>query len=156
MRELELFVPKRKMKLEIRLPEYPGRGRADPNASSKRVGWRMLIKKAARKALGVRPWPYTKADKLELDIRLYFDNDRHVGLHDVDNRLKDIMDALQGALGGTKAERQRSRRLIKNDRQIYKVRIEKLLAPKQSGGLGHLTIRKYKPRYVRRVAAHTS
>src|SRR5688572_11989048 len=111
----------------------------------------MLIKKAAREELGDRPWPYTKDDKLELDIRLYFDTDRHVAIHDVDNRLKDIMDALQGALGGTKADRQRRRRLIKNDRQVYKVQVEKLLAPKQSGGLGHITIRKYTPRFVKRI-----
>src|SRR4051794_8216162 len=101
------------MKLALRLPEYPGRGLGDPNASSKRLGWRVLIKKAARQALGDRPWPYTEDDKLELDIRLYFGTDRHVAIHDVDNRLKDIMDALQGALGGTKLERQRRRRLVK-------------------------------------------
>jgi hypothetical protein len=35
-------------------------------------------------------------------------------------------------------------RLIPNDRQIYKVTIEKKRPPRQSHGLGHLQIRKYK------------
>jgi hypothetical protein len=36
------------------------------------------------------------------------------------------------------------KRLIPNDRQIYKVTIEKKQPPIQSHGLGHLEIKKYK------------
>lgn len=64
--------------------------------------------------------------------------------HDVDNRLKDIMDSLQGRMGGSKKE-QTFERIIPNDRQIYKVTIEKKRPPIQSHGLGHLIIRKYNP-----------
>jgi len=42
---------------------------------------------------------YTTEDKLELVIRLYFDKTK-LPLMDIDNRLKDIMDALQGHVGG--------------------------------------------------------
>jgi hypothetical protein len=149
-------MPKRRLKLDVRLPLYPGRGLADPNAISKRVGWRADIKKAARRALGDREWPYKEDDMLELDIRLYLASPRAVGIHDVDNRLKDIMDALQGAVGVSKAQRKRSRRLIENDRQIWKVTIEKMLAPKGRGGGGHLTIGKYKPRFVSSAAKYRS
>jgi len=61
----------------------------------------------------------------------------------VDNRLKDIMDALQGRLGGPKAVR-RKRPVIVNDYQIWRVVIEKGEPPPQSQGFGHLTIRPYR------------
>lgn len=63
--------------------------------------------------------------------------------HDVDNRLKDIMDALQGRAGGPKKFRNHSP-IIPNDKQIYRVIIEKAFPPKQSQGLGHLVIKRYK------------
>ena len=80
--------------------------------------------------------------KLELHITLYL-AEPHIRFHDVDNRLKDIMDSLQGRMGGSK-KKQLFERLIPNDRQIYKVTIEKKRQPRQSHGLGHLQIRKYK------------
>ena len=63
--------------------------------------------------------------------------------HDLDNRLKDIMDALQGRAGGSKKTR-RWLPIIRNDKQIYQVTIEKALPPKQSKGLGHLVITRHK------------
>lgn len=63
--------------------------------------------------------------------------------HDVDNRLKDIMDALQGRTGGSKKIRILSP-IIPNDKQIYQVTVEKTSPPKQSKGMGHLVITKYK------------
>lgn len=70
-------------------------------------------------------------------------------MHDIDNRLKDIMDALQGRAGGPKS-RKALTPIITNHNQIYRVIIEKSAPPKQSHGLGHLTIRKYRPwKFVR-------
>ncbi len=84
---------------------------------------------------------YATDQKLELHITLYL-AEPEIRFHDVDNRLKDIMDSLQGRMGGSKRE-QRFKRIIPNDRQIYKVTIEKRQPPIQSHGLGHLEIRKY-------------
>jgi hypothetical protein len=64
-------------------------------------------------------------------------------VHDVDNRLKDCLDALQGCAGGSKKRRSLDP-IIPNDRQIYRVVIEKSLPPKQAKGLGHLTIRRFR------------
>lgn len=64
--------------------------------------------------------------------------------HDVDNRLKDILDALQGRVGGPKAIRTLAP-IIPNDRQIYRVIIEKAPLSWQSQGWGHLIIRKLRP-----------
>jgi len=66
-------------------------------------------------------------------------NSTALSFHDVDNRLKDIMDALQGRAGGSKKIR-RWAPIIPNDKQICRVTIEKALPPKQSKGLGHLVI----------------
>lgn len=93
-------------------------------------------------AASARHIKYTATDRLELIITLYLSDDK-IGWHDVDNRLKDIMDALQGRAGGPKTEH-RLQVLVPNDHQIHKVTIEKRVAPPQSLGRGHLIIRKHK------------
>jgi len=97
-----------------------------------------IISSAANRA-GIS---YHSSNKLELKIKLYLDN-KAISFHDVDNRLKDIMDALQGRTGGSKKLRTLSP-IIPNDKQIYRVTIEKALSPKQSKGMGHLVITRYK------------
>jgi Holliday junction resolvase RusA-like endonuclease len=84
---------------------------------------------------------YRSNDKQELEVVLYLGT-HQLGVHDVDNRLKDIMDALQGRAGGSKTTRALTP-IIANDSQIYKVTIEKKPPPKQSRELGHLVIKKY-------------
>jgi len=70
--------------------------------------------------------------------------DIELRFHDLDNRLKDIMDALQGRVGGSRIAQLR-KPIIQNDHQIFRVVIEKRLPPGQSHGLGHLILKKYKP-----------
>jgi hypothetical protein len=86
---------------------------------------------------------YQPDDRLELIVTLYLD-ETGLRFHDVDNRLKDIMDALQGRAGGPKSKRHLSP-IIPNDHQVFKVSIEKMFPPGQSHGMGHLVIRKYRP-----------
>ncbi len=86
---------------------------------------------------------YTPKDKLEIYLRLYF-REPDLSRIDVDNRLKDVMDALQGQVGGAGKKRPRPKRILPNDSQIYRVTVEKALPPKQSHELGHLTIGKYR------------
>ena len=123
-------MPKRPMKLKIRIPEY-----AHPRNS-----WREAIYKAVRERQQKSLVKYTSGDKLEVVIQLYL-NQRQIDVHDVDNRLKDCLDALQGRAGGPKKVR-KFEPIIPNDRQVYRVVIEKRIAPKQARGLGHLTIRR--------------
>lgn len=84
---------------------------------------------------------YTPSDKLELKVVLYL-KDNALFVHDVDNRLKDIMDALQGRAGGKKG-RSKLNPIIPNDNQIFRVTIEKMAPPKQSLSMGHLVVRNY-------------
>ena len=125
-------MPKPPLKLHFRIPPY----RRPRNA------WRRLIHAAAvevQQRLGVR---YAVTDRLELNVRLYLSG-RALDVHDVDNRLKDVLDALQGRAGGSKAVHSLPP-LIPNDRQIYRVVVEKLEPFKQSRGYGHVTVRRLK------------
>jgi len=122
---------KQPLSLKVRLPRY----------ESPRNEWRKKLHAGIMTAIKDKGIEYTTDQKLELRITLYL-AEPHIEFHDVDNRLKDIMDSLQGRMGGSKKE-QLYKRLIPNDRQIYKVTIEKKQPPIQSHGLGHLEIRKY-------------
>ena len=105
--------------------------------------WRRVIHTEVIKAALDQRVVYRCTDRLELAITLYVPEGK-IEWHDVDNRLKDIMDALQGRAGGPKAERA-LRLIVPNDSQIYKATIEKRTPPKQSLGFGHLIIKRYKP-----------
>lgn len=119
---------KRKFKIHFRIPPY----------AASRNEWRKLIYDAARAEMQVRRVTYRSDDRLALTLVLYF-NGVAIGFHDVDNRLKDVMDALQARMGGPKAVR-RDKPLIQNDRQVFKVTVTKMLPPPQSHSLGHVTI----------------
>lgn len=121
---------KRRLKLHVRIPPYR------PERSS----WRRELHKAIVAVQQRRRVRYDTHDILELEVRLYMRTD-DLKSHDVDNRLKDVMDALQGRAGGSKATRSLAA-VIPNDRQIYRVVMEKAPPPGQSRGLGHVTVRK--------------
>ena len=123
---------KRRQTLRMRIPPY----------FHPRNEWRCSIHKelaAKAKALGV---VYKPKDKLELIVTLYLDGTA-LQFHDIDNRLKDIMDAMQGRAGGPKSSRLLTP-IIRNDRQVFKVTIEKKIPPGQSHGMGHLVVKKYR------------
>ena len=77
---------------------------------------------------------------------LYLRKGKRHHIHDVDNRLKDILDALQGRFGGSKSARSKTR-LFDNDRQVSRVVIEKQPIPKNldDDAGGRIMIRIYEP-----------
>lgn len=123
-------MPKRPLTLKIRIPPY----------SSPRNAWRRQLHKAISAVQRKSLVTYLLTDKLEVEVRLYMKGSA-LELHDVDNRLKDILDALQGRAGGPKHERT-LRAIIPNDHQVYRVIVEKSSPPGQSHGRGHLIIRR--------------
>lgn len=129
----ERLVAKRPLMLKVRLPEY----------HHPRNAWRRAIRLAVRTGMKEKGIEYTSKDKLEIHLRLYF-REPKLSMVDVDNRLKDVMDALQGQVGGGGKKRRNTKRVIPNDRQIYRVTVEKGPPPCQSHELGHLTIKRYK------------
>jgi hypothetical protein len=122
---------KRKTKLTIRIPPY----------QSPRNTWRQKLHRIASLEAERAEVSYQSMDKLELKVRLYL-KDGPLFFHDLDNRLEDIMLALQGRAGGSKKVRTLSA-IIPNDRQVFRIVIEKSLSPKQSKGFGHLVVTKY-------------
>lgn len=123
---------KPKLKIRFRIPPY----------ISPRTAWRREIHRVAAEATRAAGVRYRRDDELELDVRIFLP-DGALGIHDVDNRLKDIMDALQGHVGGKGKKSRALRPLIPNDHQIFRVVVEKESPPKQSRGLGHIAIRSY-------------
>jgi len=87
---------------------------------------------------------YERDDPLEVVVLLYLSRGKRHAIHDVDNRLKDILDALQGRFGSSRV-RGHGRCLIENDNQICRVLIEKQETPKKFGddAGGKLLIRPY-------------
>jgi Holliday junction resolvase RusA-like endonuclease len=117
-------------KLSFRLPSY----------CTPRNLWRKEINEVARAAQLEADVKYVPSDRLSVTVRLYMP-DAELVPHDVDNRMKDVFDALQGRAGGPKAKRTLPG-VIPNDNQIFRVEMEKSSPPKQSRGLGHVIIRK--------------
>jgi hypothetical protein len=117
--------------LKIRIPEY-----APP-----RNTWRQAIHAAVLKVQRRTAVKYEPDDKLEVFLQLYFTNARSSEIHDVDNRLKDCLDALQGRVGARRLRR--AERCQPSSRMIARVIVQKSRAPKQAHGRGHLTIRRH-------------
>lgn len=118
-----------------------------PGYERDRYRWRRRILAKVRQVAiksGIR---YDTDDRFEVVVLLYLTKGKRHDIHDVDNRLKDILDALQGRFGGSKAI-QSKLRLIRNDRQVCRVVIEKQTIPKSLGDNagGRLLVRPYERR----------
>lgn len=138
---------KRRQTMRVRIPPY----------KHPRNEWRRSIHTELVNASASQRVSYRTGDRLELLITLYIP-EKQIGWHDVDNRLKDIMDALQGRAGGAKKNHGLAP-IVPNDHQIQKVTVEKLTPPPQSHSWGHLIIRKRKDaasRVIRRSGATPS
>jgi Holliday junction resolvase RusA-like endonuclease len=122
-------MPKPSQKLKFRLPEYV----------SPRNTWRRKIYTAALEVVNKLGVSYPEDAKLAVEVKLYL-RGRALEIHDVDNRLKDILDALQGRMGGSEAIR-KFVPIIRNDRQVFSVVITKSSPPQQSHGLGHVLVK---------------
>ena len=94
---------------------------------------------------------YTPDDRLELEVVLYLD-EIQLRFHDLDNRVKDIMDALQGRVGGGSGPSAYTP-IIPNNHQIHRLTVEKKLPSGQSHGLGHVTVRRHEGDARRKTGA---
>ena len=108
-----------------------------------RSRWRERILTRALEVATDTAVSYADGDKLEVVLLLYLREGKRLTIHDVDNRLKDVLDALQGRCKQTR----RARRLLSDDRQVRRVVVEKQKIPKsvpETVG-GRLLIRPYVP-----------
>ncbi len=123
---------KRSLKLSVRIPNFITDARA----------WRHAIHAAIVEVQNQSNVQYSATDKLEVEIRFHLQNPK-LTILDLDNRLKDVLDALQGFVG-EKGKSGALRPIIPNDNQIYRLIAEKRLAPKSNReALSTIVIRRY-------------
>jgi|SRR5712692_1858523 len=123
---------KRGLKLSVRIPNFMSDSKA----------WRRAINAAIVKVQKQGTVQYANTDKLEVEIRFYLRNSKLTKL-DLDNRLKDVLDALQGMIG-EKGKSGELPAIIPNDNQVYRLIAEKRLPPKANlEALSTIVIRRY-------------
>jgi Holliday junction resolvase RusA-like endonuclease len=123
---------KRGLKLSVGIPNFMGDAKA----------WRRAIHAAIVKVQDQGTVQYSDTDKLEVEIRFHLRNPK-LTILDLDNRLKDVLDVLQGMIG-EKGKSGELRPIIPNDNQIYRLIAEKRLPPKADRkALSTIVIRRY-------------
>lgn len=123
---------KRRFSITVQLPAY----------SRPRNEWRRKVHGAVLEAQTRRGVGYQDADRLELRISLALDG-RPLDIHEIDERVKDIVDALGGRIAGPRSHRRIAP--IVSDEQIRRIVLER--APRRRGRtLGQLAVSRYKRR----------
>jgi hypothetical protein len=123
---------KRGLKLSVRIPNFMKDSKA----------WRRALHAAIVEVQDRGSVRYSDTDKLEVEVRFHLRNPK-LTILDLDNRLKDVLDALQGFIG-EKGKSGVLRPIIPNDNQIYRLIAEKRLAPKVNrSALSTIVIRRY-------------
>lgn len=117
-----------------------------PTYLKDRQEWRRQILIKVRGVADKNLIKYDSEQFLEVEVLLYMTRGKRYDIHDVDNRLKDILDALQGRFRGPLGKKLR---LIENDNKICRAVIEKRPTPKvfknkKENAGGRIVIRPYK------------
>jgi len=99
-----------------------------PGYRRNRATWRREILASVLAAADGAGVSFDPKQSYEVVVLLYMTKGKRHDIHDVDNRLKDILDALQGRFGRSKS----SRRLIENDRKVCRVVMGKAGDPQAS------------------------
>lgn len=126
-------VAKRRFSITVQLPAY-----ARP-----RNEWRRKVHTAVLEAQTRRGVGYVDADKLEVRISLALDG-RALDIHEVDERVKDVVDALGGRIAGPRSRRRIAP--IVSDDQIRRIVLERAARRGRGRALGQLAISRYKRR----------
>ncbi|MCA1584781.1 MAG: RusA family crossover junction endodeoxyribonuclease [Acidobacteria bacterium] len=124
-----------------------------PTYQTNRKVWRRKILSCARMATRARAGKWTNTGPFEVIVLLYLNEGKQHDKHDVDNRLKDVLDGLQGAFyEKAKGKKRAKGRIIKNDSSVCRVIVEKQQVPKkyknrlEDAPGGRLLVRPYSPR----------
>ena len=115
-----------------------------PAYARPRNEWRRRVHAAVLDAQTRRGVGYRDADQLEVRITLYL-REKPLDVHDIDERVKDIVDALEGRIAGQRSRR-RIAPIIPSSDQIQRIILEKADARGRRGALGELAISRYRAR----------
>jgi Holliday junction resolvase RusA-like endonuclease len=108
---------KRRQRIKCALPQY----------RSDRGRWRRAILDTVRTSCEAGRVTWEEGQKLAVDVVFYMRGTKRILINDIDNRLKDVLDALQGKFAG---KTHRKTRVIRNDNSVYRVLVEKRPVPK--------------------------
>lgn len=125
---------KRRFSITVPLPAY-----ARP-----RNEWRRRVHAAVLDAQTRRGVGYRDADRVEVRITLFL-RERPLALDEVDERLKDVIDSLEGRIAGPRSRR-RIAPIIPSPDQIQRIVLERSGARGRRGALGELAISRYRAR----------
>ena len=106
--------------------------------------WRRRVHSAVLDAQTSRGVGYRESDRLELRIALFL-GQRPLDIHEIDERVKDILDALGGRIAGPRSRR-RIAPIIPLPDQIRRIILEKDTRSLRGRPLGQLTISRYRRR----------
>ena len=124
---------KRRFSISATLPAY-----APP-----RNEWRRRVHAAVLEAQTFRGVGYRESDSLEMRITLYL-GARALDVHETDERVKDIVDALEGRIAGRRSRRRIAP--IVQGGQILRIILEKDGRVPRGRPLGLLSIARYRRR----------
>lgn len=124
---------KRRFTITATLPAY-----APP-----RNEWRRRVHAAVLEAQTFRGVGYRESDRLELRVSLFL-GVRALDVHESDERVKDIVDALEGRIAGRRSRRRIAP--IVTGGQILRITIEKDARVPRGRPLGMLTLARFRRR----------
>jgi hypothetical protein len=126
-------VAKRRFTISATLPSY-----APP-----RNEWRRRVHAAVLEAQTFRGVGYRESDQLEMRVSIFLPT-RPLDVHDIDERVKDIVDALEGRIAGRRSRRRIAP--IVATGQIRRVILEKDTRSLRGRPFAVLTISRYRRR----------
>lgn len=133
-----------RMKLDVVIPDYPkAKFRDKDDDTTSKLWWRGQVHDAIVRTADARELQYLRAAELDVTILLFLSEQQMGRGHDLDNMTKQVLDALQGKLGGAGKMDQSHRAIAPNDSQVRKLTIEK----RQRGTLkekSRLVVRAYR------------
>ena len=124
---------KRRFSIVVQLPAY-----ARP-----RNEWRRRVHAAVLEELARRGVGYQDADRLDLRLALALDG-KPLSVHAIDERVKDVVDALGGRIAGPRSHRRIAP--IVGDDQISRIVLERAARRGRGRALGELAITRYRSR----------
>ena len=105
--------------------------------------WRRRVHAAVLEAQTFRGVGYRESDRLEMRVSLYL-GARELDVHETDERVKDIVDALEGRIAGRRSRRRIAP--IVQSGQILRIILEKDGRVPRGRPLGLLSITRYRRR----------
>ena len=125
---------KRRFSISAELPPY-----ARPRNEWRRRVHAIVLDAQTRRGVG-----YRDADRLEIRITLHL-GERTLDLHEIDERVKDVIDALEGRIAGPRSRR-RIAPIVPGRDLVRRIVLEKSGGRGRRGSLGELAISRYRAR----------